>query len=138
MKKTAECVTPHHPDKLCDQISDAILDAYLEQDPTARVAIETMGKSKNIYISGEVTSNANIDIKNVVNNLYPYLKNFDVNLNITKQSPFIAQGVDTGGAGDQGIRKGYATSETEGMIPKELLLARKLAQHVYKFKQTDG
>jgi len=138
MKKTAECVTPHHPDKLCDQISDAILDAYLEQDPTARVAIETMGKSKNIYISGEVTSNANIDIKNVVNNLYPYLKNFDVNLNITKQSPFIAQGVDTGGAGDQGIMKGYATSETEGMIPKELLLARKLAQHVYKFKQTDG
>jgi len=138
MKKTAESVTPHHPDKICDQISDAILDAYLEKDPTSRVGIETMGKSKSLYIAGEITSNADIKVEELVRNLPFDFQDFKIIVNITKQSSFIAQGVDTGGAGDQGIMKGYATSENDEMIPAEVLLSRRLAQHIYKYKRTDG
>lgn len=138
MRRTAECVTPRHPDKMCDQISDSILDAYLALDPKARVAIESLGKGNNIYIAGEITSNAEVDIKKVIRGLPLGLENFEISVNVSKQSSFIAQGVDIGGAGDQGIMKGYATNETEEMIPTELALARKLAQHIYNYKQVDG
>lgn len=140
MKKTAESVTPHHPDKLCDQISDLILDAFLEEDPESRVAVETMGKSKNIYISGEVTSKAveNIDIEGIIKTAFPEFSDFKIVINLTKQSQYIAQGVDIGGAGDQGIMKGYATSETKEMVPLEILLSRNLARHIYGFSATDG
>jgi S-adenosylmethionine synthetase len=138
MRRTAECVTPKHPDKMCDQISDSILDAYLAQDPKARVAIESMGKGNNIYVAGEITSNAEVNIEKVIKSLSLGLENSEITVNISKQSSFIAQGVDIGGAGDQGIMKGYATSETVEMIPVELALARKLAQHIYKYKNVDG
>lgn len=116
MLKTAECVSPAHPDKLCDQISDIILDACLEQDPNSRVAIETMGGHGQIYITGELTTRADVDIEKCVHtvladNRYNPL-NYKITQNIVEQSPDIARGVDTGGAGDQGIMVGYATHES--------------------------
>lgn len=138
MRRTAECVTPRHPDKMCDQISDSILDAYLAIDPKARVAVESMGKGNNIYVAGEITSNADVDIEKIIRELKLGLENFEITINISKQSSFIAQGVDIGGAGDQGIMKGYATSETEEMIPVELANTRKLAQYIYNYKNVDG
>ncbi len=138
MLKTAESVTPKHPDKICDQISDALLDAYLSVDPMSRVAIEAMGKGNLIYIAGEVTSTEDIDITNIVKSLPLGLDNCEINLNLTKQSNYIAQGVDTGGAGDQGIMRGYATSETELLIPSEVELARNLAKRIYEIYPYDG
>lgn len=138
MLKTAESVTPRHPDKTCDQISDAILDAYLEQDPMSRVAVEAMGKGNTVYIAGEVTSKADINIEQVIRQLPLGLENYEISVNLTKQSNYIAQGVDTGGAGDQGIMRGYATSETETLIPLEVELSRKLAKRIYQDYPNDG
>ena len=135
--RTAEVVFDGHPDKLCDQISDAILDAYLAEDPDSRVAIETMGGHGKLVIMGEVTSKANIEIEEIASQVYSdlgYKDEIGIFTNVVKQSPDIAQGVDDGGAGDQGIMVGYATNETEEMLPKELVLARKLAKAVSKFK----
>ena len=104
--KTAESVSPGHPDKICDQISDAILDAHLAEDPHARVAVDVAGGHGTVFITGEVTSKArHVDIPAIVQRLAG-----DVELicRIAPQSPEIAQGVDTGGAGDQGIMIGYA------------------------------
>lgn len=136
MLKTAECVTPNHPDKLCDRISDAILDACLEQDPMSRVAIETMGGHGIITITGELTTQAYVNVHEVVRNIVG--DKYGIQTNIVQQSPEIAQGVDTGGAGDQGIMVGYACKENEAMIPQELYLARKLAQEIYKMFPHDG
>lgn len=98
MLKTAECVSPGHPDKLCDQISDAVLDAYLAEDPTARVAVETVGSHGEVWVTGEVTSTAEgIDIATVAKTL---LDDEVVSVHVVQQSPEIARGVDTGGAGD--------------------------------------
>src|SRR3989344_7309618 len=104
--KTCELVTPKHPDKMCDFISDSILDAYLAQDPKSRVAVETMGGHGIITVSGEVTSSAEINIEKIVKDIVG--QNFTVVIHLVKQSLEIAQGVDTGGAGDQGIMMGYA------------------------------
>jgi len=134
--RTAEFVSPRHPDKLCDVIADTILDAYLAGDPTSRVAAEVMGGHGHISISGEVTSNAVVDIQNLVKNIVG--KDFAVHEYLTKQSPEIAQGVDTGGAGDQGIMIGYATRETENFMPLEYELARKLCRDVYEKYPFDG
>lgn len=133
--KTAECVSPAHPDKLCDQISDLILDACLEQDPDSRVAMETMGGHGQIYLTGELTTAADVDIQQcvsqvLIDNRYDP-SDYKIFTNIVSQSPDIARGVDTGGAGDQGIMVGYATRESEQLIPLELALARELLKRLW-------
>lgn len=138
--KTAESVTEGHPDKLCDQISDALLDAYLEQDPMSRVAIESFGCHGFILIGGEVTSNGQVAAESVARQVYKdvgYTDSPQVWTRIVKQSPDIAMGVNTGGAGDQGIMYGYATDETEEYLPKEIVLARKLTQGLARLRKTD-
>lgn len=134
--RTAESVSPKHPDKICDQISDAILDAHLKEDPYARVAVDVAGGHGTVFVTGEVTSKAvNVDIPAIVKRLAG-----DVELieRISAQSPEIAHGVDTGGAGDQGIMVGYATNETPELLPLEYVLARKLNQFLYKQWPFDG
>ena len=136
MIRTAEVVTPKHPDKICDRISDAILDECLKQDPDTRAAIETMGGHGIITVTGELTTEAFVDIPEVVKQVYG--KEIGVQTNIVRQSPEIAQGVDTGGAGDQGIMTGYACNDNEDYVPQEYYLARKLAQHIYEKYPYDG
>jgi len=134
--RTAECITPHHPDKICDRISDAILDACLEQDANSRVAVETMGGHRRIAIMGEISTNAEVDIAAIVRSVYDDVDEVDVH--VVKQSNFIAQGVDTGGAGDQGIMVGYACAENDSLIPQELFLARDLCKRLHKRFPFDG
>lgn len=129
-------MSPKHPDKICDFIADSILDAYLEKDKESRVAVEVMGGHGLININGEVTSHAKPDIEKVVRDIVG--ENYKIISNIAEQSPEIARGVDTGGAGDQGIMKGYATSETESMLPLEYELARDLCQKVFEKYPYDG
>lgn len=133
--KTAESVSPKHPDKICDQISDAILDEHLEVDPFARVAIDVTGGHGKVFITGEVTSKATVDVKLVARRL---AGDVEVIESIAEQSPEISQGVDVGGAGDQGIMVGYATAETEELLPLEFVLARKLNQYLYSTWPFDG
>ena len=134
--RTAESVSPKHPDKLCDQISDAILDAYLAQDPRARVAAETCGGHDVVFVTGEITSTAEVDIPKIVRRLAG--NNVEIHIKVVKQSPEIAQGVDTGGAGDQGIMIGYACDETDELLPREVVLARRLNQYIYDKYAYDG
>lgn len=137
MLKTAECVSPGHPDKLCDRISDAVLDAYLAQDPLSRVAVETIGSHGKIMVTGEVTSNAvDVPVAEIVASIAG--EGHELVIHIVEQSREIAQGVDTGGAGDQGIMTGYATRETDTYMPKEYELARGLCQAVYEQYPFDG
>ena len=136
MIKTAEFVSPMHPDKICDFIADSILDAYLEGDRESRVAIEVMGGHNLVTINGEVTSKAKPNIEDVVQSIVG--RDYKIISNIALQSPEIAQGVDTGGAGDQGIMKGYATSETKEYLPLEYVLARNLCQKIFEIYPYDG
>ena len=140
MIRTAECVSPMHPDKMCDRISDTLLDLYLKQDPNSRVAIETCGGMGEVYITGEVTSNAVILGKEIVEVVKEITKddNIKVLINLNKQSPEIAQGVDTGGAGDQGIMTGYACRENEQLLPQEYFLARELNKFIFDKFPFDG
>ena len=134
--KTAESVSPKHPDKICDQISDAILDAHLREDPLARVAVDVAGGHGQVFVTGEVTSKATkVNVQNIVRRLAGEVEVIE---NISAQSPEIAQGVDVGGAGDQGIMVGYATSETPEFLPLEFVLARDLNQHLYELWPYDG
>lgn len=136
-KKTCEFVSPMHPDKICDRISDAILDAYLAEDPDSRVAIETMGGHGYITLKGEITSRARgVDIDKIVLRIVGV--DFEVRKYITKQSPQIAQGVDNEGAGDQGIMVGFATSRTDSKMPLEYELARNLCREIFKVYPYDG
>ena len=128
--KTCEFVSPKHPDKTCDFIADSLLDEYLEGDENSRTAIEIMGGHGVISISGEVTSKAEPDVKKIVRKIVG--SDYDINVYMVLQSPEIARGVDTGGAGDQGIMTGYATSETETFMPKEYETARDLCRKIYK------
>jgi len=136
--KTAEFVSPKHPDKICDLIADSILDAYLENDPESRVAVEVMGGHNLVTVNGEVTSSVHLDIEQIVKKACPNFEKGRVVINLSKQSPEIAQGVDMGGAGDQGIMKGYATVETESLMPLEYELARNLCQKIYEKYPYDG
>lgn len=140
--KTAEFVSPQHPDKICDFIADSILDAYLADDLESRVAVEVMGGHKLITINGEVTSYAKVDIEKLVKNIvglaHPSGKDYKIISNIVAQSGEIARGVDQGGAGDQGIMKGYATNETTEFLPKEYVLARDLCKKIYEVYPYDG
>ena len=137
-----EIVFRGHPDKCCDQISDALLDAYLSQDKNSRCAIETMGGKGKIFLTGEVTSNANINVEQVVKrvlNDIGYSTNYEIINNIGTQSPDIALGTndDIGGAGDQGMMFGYATNETAEMLPKAMVILQKLSMKYDELRQTD-
>ena len=135
--RTADSVSPKHPDKLCDQISDAILDAYLKEDPDARVAAETYGGHGVVFVTGEITSTADeVDIPAIVHRIAG--DDIEVHTKVVKQSPEIAAGVDTGGAGDQGIMIGYACDETPELLPREVVLARRLNQFIYDKYPYDG
>ena len=134
--RTAECVSPKHPDKLCDRVSDAILDACLEQDPYSRVAVETMGGHGIITITGEITTKAHVNIHEVAKSIVG--KGYGVQTNIVQQVPVISKGVDNGGAGDQRIMVGYACNDNEDMIPQELYLARSLCKFIYNLHPYDG
>lgn len=130
MKYTTEAVSYLHPDKICDQISDAIVDACIAQDPHSRVAVETMGGHGHIILAGEVTTKADVDWKQTARNTYKALTGSDTDIfvtsHISKQSPDIAKGVDNGGAGDQGIMIGYACDDTKEGMPFEIMEARKI------------
>ena len=134
--RTAECVTPKHPDKICDTISDAILDHCLKSDPYSRVAIETAGGHGHIHITGEITTNAFLPLEEIATEVYG--KPIKVTTNVVQQSNEIAQGVDTGGAGDQGIMVGYACDHNPEMIPNELFLSRQICKEIFKAFPFDG
>ncbi|MBI5644871.1 methionine adenosyltransferase [Candidatus Kaiserbacteria bacterium] len=137
---TTESVTAGHPDKVCDQISDAILDACLAQDPKSRVAVETFGSHGTLMIGGEIKTGADFDAEQIAREVYAhigYTENLKVLNTIAKQSPDIAQGVDTGGAGDQGIMYGYATDETPEMLPKGVVLAHALARRLEQLRRNN-
>ena len=128
---TSESVTEGHPDKICDQVSDAILDACLSQDPESRVAVDCMGAHGAFYISGELTSRAEINPVRIAKSVYKqigYTDKLKVTVNLVRQSADIAIGVDVGGAGDQGIMYGYATNETESYMPLGVELVNKLTK----------
>ena len=135
---TTESVTSGHPDKVCDQISDAILDACLKQDPRSRVAVETFGSHGTLMIGGEVTTNAKINYKKIAEEVYRsigYTEKLNILVKVAQQSGNIAQGVDTGGAGDQGIMYGYATDETKEMLPLGVVLSNALARRLEKLRR---
>lgn len=134
--KTAESVSPKHPDKICDQISDAVLDAYLTKDPDARVAVDVTGGHGVVFVTGEVSSVAKgVDITQIVRRLAGDVKVIE---HLAEQSPEISTGVDTGGAGDQGIMVGYATDETAERLPREVVLVRSLNEYLYALWPYDG
>lgn len=138
---TSESVTEGHPDKIADQISDAVLDSIMEQDPNGRVACETLVTTGLVFIAGEITTSGYVDLPKVVRDTvrevgYTRAKfGFDfetcaVISAIQEQSPDIAQGVDIGGAGDQGMMFGYACRETEELMPLPIMLAHKLVRRL--------
>lgn len=149
---TSESVSEGHPDKVCDLVSDAILDACLKQDPYSRTAVETMATREKIIISGEVTTKAKVDYEKIARDVVREIgytskeigigaDSMQVELNMRTQSPNIAQGVDSSfdrhsiGAGDQGIMFGYATDETENFMPLPIVMAHKLVRKATELRK---
>ncbi len=143
---TSESVTEGHPDKMADQISDAVLDAVLAQDPTGRVACETLVTTGICVVAGEITTSCYVDVPKVVRETVQDIgytdaaygfdyKTCGVLNTIQSQSPDIAMGVDTGGAGDQGLMFGYACNETEELMPLPIMMAHKLVQRLSEVRR---